>query len=671
MPGKPLSFRRGCGRNQQLLDEVKVHVRRDNKLRARFAVIDVSPPTNVQENKRYRSTILRWADTRSRQKAIVEKSGHDIVWWIDSFGWQFNPDIRGKEVDPFICYDFQAKGLRRTMRRLLEFRLPCVWEKSRKLGASWLLVYLMAQQSAFVSRQKFLVLSHNEDAVNRPDDPDSLFWKVRFVFEMLPEWMRPGMRKLVKSFYFPRTRSSITSSATTKKAGVGGRGIVICDEFSKHPNAYDILGQTVDTGPQLFVGTHYGIGGAFYDLTVRPDMFKEVFHWTHHPDRQRGLYKSNPVLPQGYEILDKDYEYGHQCSCCSRSIGDFPLGEHTECCEEKGVSREYQFITDGQPDGGFAPGIRSPYYDHECAKRNNPRDVAMHLDINPKGSQSSFFNGMILRRYVTEICRPPIWRGDIKVDHESAKPVRLYEVPDGPIKLWVSPRSENELPVGKYAGGGDISVGTGATPSVFSAGDAMTCKKVLEYVRSDYYPDKFALYVVALCWLMKDFDGKPALLAWESNGPGLVFGKEVIQHGYKNIYWRVSDPLVPGIKKKAENAGVYMTPKMKRLTLDSYKIAIQSYELANYSEGAIGECSMYRYGKSRDTVEHPLEASDDPEVSRSNHGDIVIGDAIMWMMLQRLGAGKELRRKEAEKPPEKGSFLYRRMMRQQKERVIY
>lgn len=621
----------------------------------------IPAPRDTADNKLYRALVLQWADTPDRQRRCRERCKADICWFIDTFGWQFNPDNRGREVEPFICFEFQAKVLTRTLRRLLELRMPVLWEKSRKLGASWMMIYIEIQQCIFHTRQKFLNLSHSEEAVNKPDDPDSLFWKMRLVLDYLPRWMCSAKR-LKKSFWFYESRSSITSSATTERAGVGGRGVVMADEFSKHPKAYQVLGQTHDTGPQLFVGTHYGVGGAFYDLTLRPDMHKEVMHWTDHPDRRKGLYRSNPALPLGYEILDTDFEYGNQCSCCSGLVR-VPEGEHTPCCEEKGVSRPYQFITDGKPTGGPHPGERSPYYDYECVKRGNERDVAMHLDINPQGSQSEYFSAIFLRKYIDRCCRPPVWVGELAIERDSGLPVKLVEREDGPIKLWRYPKNDIELPPGNYAGGADLSAGVGNTPSVFSAGDADTDEKVLEFATARMYPEDFALYVHGLCHLLRTSDGTACLLTWESNGPGNIFGKEVMGLGYRRVWYRAVQRMFAGVLTSS-NAGWHNNPTAKRTLFDAYRTALYGYSLVNPSEPAVLECTLYRFSDKRDAIEHPRDvATDRPEEARSNHGDRPMADALMWMMMQELGAGRVRKLRQKEEAPPVGSLAYRRTKR--------
>lgn len=630
----------------------------------------LAPPKDVTENRLYRAWLLQACDTQARQTAVMERSAEDIVWWIDSTCWQYNPDERGHEVEPFICYEFQETALRRTMKRLLEFRLPVLWEKSRKLGATWLAMFLEIHQCLFHKRQKFLNLSHSEQAVYRPDDPDTLFWKMDFIHQHLPDWMTRAVRKKKLTFWYPGTQSSATGAATTERSGVGGRGTVIADEFSKHPKDWEILGQTVDTGPQLFIGTHYDLGSAFYDLSRRPDTYKILMHWTDHPKRRQGRYRSDPTLPLGYEILDTAFVFPPQCPKCS-GLTTVRVGEPTPCCsedEDQVLARPYCFITDGKPTGGPHPGIRSPAYDFECVKRANERDMAMHWDINPQGSQSQFFDSIMLRQRIMEHCFEPYWRGELRCDTSAGRPLRLVPDSEGPLKLWIRPTSNEAVPVGLYGGGSDLSTGGGNTPSVFSLGDAATGLKVLEFATAHLSPERFAPYVTALCWLFHDKDGTPALLAWEANGPGEMFGKTVIGLGYRRLYYRRSEQFFR-TATKSDVPGWWSNPSSKRVLFDSYKAALVSRAFVNRSEPALRECSQYRYSDRKDAVEHPKDIGGErPEEARSNHGDRVMADALCWLALEQLGAGRPVALRTEEEPPPIQSFAWRRMRREQQKR---
>jgi hypothetical protein len=557
---------------------------------------------------------------------MLEACRLDVLFWINAFVYQFNPNAMGegsREIGPFITWDFQDEAVR-TILGCIRDRRDLLIEKSREMGASWLCLLVMGHGFLFLPRQKVLTISRNEAAVDRPGDSDALFWKLDFVLSYLPDWMTRGrVERRKMGFYNPLTQSSITGQASTGKAGVGGRATwMFIDEFSQIQEDYEVLHRTSDTTScRIFNGTHVGIDTAFHELSQRVDIRKLQMHWTQHPDKKKGLYRYDKATNRIVR-LDPHYEY----------------------------PEDYRFVLSEAPAGGPYPGLRSPWYDHQCTRKVSPRAVAMDLDIDPGGSQSQFFEPLTVRQLRDEFCREPLWQGDIAHDRDSGKPVGLVKAEGGPLKLWVIPRNDLALPHGKYGAGADVSTGTGATNSVFSAGNALTGEKILEYANPHILPEHFAAVCAALCWLLTDEYGTPALFAWEHAGPGMVFGDRIIQLGYRNIYFREAHQTL-GHGKRSDVPGWYPSNQQKTLLLDAYRAALFHRHFINRSAEAMSERELgpYRYNARSGFVEHPHDCgSEDPTGARINHGDRVIADALAWKMMQRLGAGG---RAEPKPPP--------------------
>jgi len=593
-----------------------------------------SIPTALAPNLRRRLHVLR-AVRRNRKyrRAVLAICRNDIVAFANLLVWQYNPDNVGDEVGPWITWDWQAAALRRTMARLFKKgRSDMLWEKSREMGATWLAVILIVHLCLFHPNKTVLCLSHKEEAIRKPGDAKgTLFGKIDFLLSCLPEFLTEGIRQNKLTYTFPNG-STITGAATTEAAGVGDRcSLIVLDEFSKYRQkiAYEIWGATADTGPRLIIGTHYGVSGCYYDLSQRNDMPKEVMHWTLHPEKRRGLYRSDPSLPGGYEILDKDYV--------------FPP--------------DYDFVRTGKPfDGpawietpwykGPAVGIRSPWYDFECSRRANDRDVAQHLDIAPKQSQHNYFDSVMVMT-LQEATQDPLGEYDIRLDPVTGDPLGLVPMEGGPVKLWINPAEQDAagmvtaVPADGYAIGADISQGTGASNSVCSIGSKTTGRKVCEVAVSDLDPKDFALMCIALGRMFKTHDGTAALMNWEINGPGGLFGRVLKEKHYTRVFLRESKDIMRG-NTVSEIPGYNMSVQgAKRNLLDQYTIALRDRLFINLSYDAFEDCKAYRFSDTKDTVEHPKHAGGpDPSGARSNHGDRVIADALCVAGLKRLGLGK-------------------------------
>lgn len=571
-------------------------------------------PKDRGENLKFRLKLLQLCkQSKKHREAVKEMCRRDVLAYINLFVWQFNPRKKGgREIGPFITWDFQDEAVL-TMLECIEKDDDLFIEKSREMGASWLCLIAIEWLWHFHAWQKFLVISRNEDAVDDRADPDSLFWKIDFIHENLPGWLMPkGWEKKAHrirlSFTNPENRSTITGQASTGKAGVGGRAsAMFIDEFSQIKEDYEVLHRTSDTtGCRIFNGTHKGQGTAFHELSQRVDIRKLVMHWTQHPDKWPGAYRYVPGENR-IEVLDKTYEY----------------------------PADFEFVHSEAPAGGPHPGIRSPWYDRECLRKGNPRAVAMDLDIDPGGSVAQFFNPLTIRSLIVQYCRPPLWEGDVAYDPDSGKPEGLIQLPGGPLKLWLELR-EGKPPRGKYGAGADISTGFGATNSCLSWCSGTTGEKVGEYATANTVPERLAVIAVAICYLFVDEDGQPCLFGWEHHGPGLTFGKKVVELGYPNIFFREAHASLAG-GKISNIPGWYPSNEQKLLLLNDYRAALDARQFVNRSEIAMKECLPYRYDDSGNVV-HPHEVkAEDPTGARINHGDRVIADALCWKMAKSFG----------------------------------
>ncbi len=567
------------------------------------------------------------------RKGLIEACRLDICFYINTFVWQYNPDNIGREVEPFILWDFQEAALRRTIQRLFVEQRRVLWEKSRELGATWLALIMFDWMSLFHDWKSFLCISHTEEAVDKEGKRNTLFYKIRFMHERLPDWITRGVKKRKLSFTYPHTKSVIEGSATTERSGVGGRSTgLLLDEFSKHRKDREILGQTADTGPCLFIGTHYGVGTAFYELTTRPDMFKVVMHWSQHPQKKKGLYRS---VDGKVEVLDKSYA--------------FPA--------------DYQFVMDGSPLGGPYPGLRSPWYDAECIERGNPRDVAMHLDNNPSGSTHQSWNPMIVRDLIHKHCSVPYWEGDLVYDLDSAEPDALVPRLDGVLKLWLNPDVHGKPPMGVYGVSCDLSHGTGTTPSCLSVGNIETGEKVGELVTPFLDPKQFAVLAVAICNLFQNQYGEPAKLVWEVNGPGTTFRDRVVELGHRNLFKRVSKERVT--RQITENIGWYSNLEAKNQLLLEYRLAVYRGRFLNHSRLAMEETLVFQFDEANREFSSAENSPNDLSGAKASHGDRVIADALLWLLMK-----DEEPQRVLEKPKEipQNSFAGRRLLREARRR---
>lgn len=615
-------------------------------------------PKDPVLNVKFRIEVLqRCASDPEFRVGIREMCARDIIFFIDVFGWQFNPKLKGYEADaPFVCWDFQEAALldrpettgRPGILWCYEKNRTCVVEKSRDMGISWLFLFLQDWLCIFGYNVQCLDISRGEKQVDHKS-PDSLFWKIREIHAALPEFITGEILQQELYFGFEGRRSYITGEASTGKAGVGGRASVIfIDEFSQIREDKAVRARTASTSDcRFFNGTHVGVGSEFYKLTQTPEIAKIQMHWSRHPKKKPGLYKFNQARNK-VEYLDPDYVY----------------------------PPDYQFVTDGRPFGGPHPGLRSPWYDVKVLEIGDERSVAEDLDMNPSGSVSQFYQAKVINDMVLEYARPPCWQGDVvKVDGK----YELYEaghneegpLKDGswPLKLWIQPDHYGNVMEAIYKFGCDLSWGYGATNSCISILNAETGERVGEYVRPDMYPEVLAPIVVWLAKLFHEIGGQTAELIWETQGPGTRFGKEVIELAYLRIYWNQNE-LAPFAKKKRREPGWFPEPKAKYQLHDAYRSALRNKDFLNHCEIALEECLLFQQSDDGSRVFHTGSLTcDDPSGAGVNHGDRTTSDALAW----KLAAGHAKRAREEQKKDTEAPLLslaWRRQYRKDQERRV-
>lgn len=586
-------------------------------------------PRDEEDNVAWRSHITAAClKDPSLRDDVWEMCKEDILFYVSSFVWQYNPDRQGFEAGPFIPWDFQERAILKVpgvpwnASDLYPEEAGILWciengedllaHKSRKMGASWLFLIVMEWMWHFHGMKKFLCVSKSEDAVDSKD-PDSLFWKIDFIHRHLPDWLRPKTKRVTNFFGNEVNDSSITGVASTGDAGVGGRATAMfIDEFALIKKDDKLWAHSAQTSRCRIVnGTHRGLNTMLYKLSRLPSINKLTMHWTQHPDNVRGLYRSTGY-GLGWEVLDKTYS--------------FPA--------------DFDFNCSGTPSGGPRPQIRSPWYDRQCERMGGSWAVAMDLDIDPQGSSHQYFDAVVIKELISTDCRPPLWVGDLEYDRDSAHPYRLVENKEGLVKLWITPDGNGKPPKAKYGFGADVSLGTGATPSCLTGGDGATGQKVFEYVNAFIGAEDFAVLMVAVGRLFYDGDNQGAMLCWEADGPGLKTGMKILELGYRQIYYRV-DEFKDNMRYRqkrvvADRPGWTPNAKGKLVLLESYKRALRERQFVNRSEEALDQCLMFEFD-SRGGIAHGEESSKgNPSGARVNHGDLVIADALAWKMMREV-----------------------------------
>jgi len=582
-------------------------------------------PKDLNANLRFRDEILRMAGTDPAAAAQIKAMcAEDILFYVNTFCWTYSPkDNAGYPVTPFITYEYQDESMLETARSI-ETGRDEARPKSRGTGASWMGLSVIEWFWHFRDYQSFLVVSRKQELVDKRGDPKALFWKLDFLHRHQPKWLLPSGRWLGnkdpnrKEMHLenPDNASVIDGESTTDNLAVGDRRTAIMiDEFGPFgADGYAVLTGTRDvTNCRMFYSTPRG-QNAFYDVCTKLDAHVMYLHWSRHPIFSRGLYTTDERTGD-VVLLD-------------RWRGEVEVKGDGGARRLVRLPDEYPFVLDPSDSlttlpGYTGPKLRSPWYDHQCRRCANEREIAQELDIDFVGSDYPFFDPKFIENLRKQYCRPPLLVGDLEFDRETLEPKRFVENPKGALSLWI-PLDGRGRPAAdrKFVIGSDVSAGTGASNSVSCVVDRATGEKVGALRTPHLRPNPFAEHTLALAMFFNK-----ALMIWDGSGPtGKVFRDRVVNFGYGNIYYRRNEKKVT--RAISDEPGYFLNPEAREALLEDYRAALADHRYINRSDSGMRECLQF-IRKADGTIEHSSAANTvDPSGARTAHGDETIADAL-------------------------------------------
>ena len=572
-------------------------------------------PREFMANIKWRQTALKDAANSASARAAIRKAcADDPLFFLNTFAWTYDPRKAEKRI-PFTTYPYQDEAIMRLVKCVTDGRDAGI-KKSRDMGASWVILGLIEWYWQFKDFFSALVVSRNENYVDASNDPKSLFWKIDFLIDNQPKWLKPNSISR-RSMHIGNEDNGavIDGESTTGEVARGDRrSLIMLDEFGSFAvqDGFNALAATQSaTNCRIFNSTPKGSGNAFYEIIHHSAADIITMHWSQHPNKCKGLYTSErdanghmaPKLLDNWEGVVTVSRKG--------------TNEWRKCH----YPEEYPFICDGK--------IRSPWYDTECSRAVTPTEIGQELDIDFVGSDYQFFDPIAIQTYKDQFCTKPTKVGDLVVDSSVCKVLNFTANKQGFFSLFEDPDGDNQWPKDRhFVIGVDVSAGTGASNSTAAIYDYQSRAKVAEYANPFILPDDFGRFVTGLA---KWFNS--ALVIPDRSGPtGEVFVKRMLTEGYRKIYMRRNTKKLGA--PVSDEPGVWLMPTIKTTLLQQYRDAIGHGEIKNRSSRAMDECLCF-ICKMDGTIEHSASANaHDPGGARANHGDIVIADALANLGLQ-------------------------------------
>ncbi len=553
------------------------------------------------------------------RKAMLSACAMSDVYWINAFGWTYRQRYVNEQGDtvparghlahyPMVTWPVQDEALL-TLGRCIRESEDCNIDKSRDMGATWLVLFKFTHGLLFTPECHFGVVSRKEDLVDKRGDIDSLFEKVRYIIAQLPSWMRPTIRPTYMLLVNRDLNSSIAGESTNADVGRGGRKLAYAvDEAAAIPNGEQVeasLSQT--TGCQIWVSTPKGPLTQFHQRIKEGRGVHVILPWYRHPEKAQGAR----------QVIDET--------------------------------------------GRVA--WTSPWYTKQ-AERMSAKALAQEVDLSHGQSGDVFFDYNELERHRQDHCKPPRFRGDLicvagtSDDDEIACAQQL----DGdawhllanhgraPWRFWIAMEDGRPPQHTFYVAGIDIGTGSGGSNSVMSVLDCGTGRIVAKFWDAQLSPEEFAMAAMrAGVW----FGGLTGccFLCWENNGPGGIFGRKVMRARYPAVYFHRREGTANA--DRTSRYGWHSTRQQKEVLLGVYRDALATNSVVNPCHESLDEAADYIYEDQTGRL-IPSRLREEAGGGRELHGDHVIADALAVLAMEEQG-----KQRLAERRAPRNSFRYR------------
>ncbi len=140
------------------------------------------------QNKKFRLKLLQ-VDDEYTQMLLFEYCKRNPLFYINSFVRTYNPRLPVPNI-PFITYPFQDKfilDIIDSIEKGIDHRI----EKSRDMWFSWLILAIASRWFLFKDWAS-LIWSYKQDYVDKQWDMDSAFERLRYMFNRLPQRLKPN-----------------------------------------------------------------------------------------------------------------------------------------------------------------------------------------------------------------------------------------------------------------------------------------------------------------------------------------------------------------------------------------------------------------------------------------------------------------------------------------------
>lgn len=257
-------------------------------------------------------------------QAERERCAKDILHWFDRWVYTYDPRLIGKPGGAFVQFKLWPKQ-RDLVKWLLERMAKPeegLVEKSRDVGATYVISGVALHQWLFNPGFKATFGSRTVDEVDKKDNPDSIFAKLRIMLRRLPVEMLPKGFAWSQNDNYMRIANpengAIISGDGGEDMGRGGRSsIYVLDEAAHVKNA-DAVEKALsgNTDCVVWVSSVNGMGNLFarkrHSILAPRQIFR--LHWRDDPRKTEEWAKAKEASFSDPTTWAAEYDIDYSAS---------------------------------------------------------------------------------------------------------------------------------------------------------------------------------------------------------------------------------------------------------------------------------------------------------------------------------------------------------------------
>ncbi|MEW5822061.1 MAG: terminase family protein [Cyanobacteriota bacterium] len=281
-----------------------------------------------------RSNILKLAlSSPEKLKETKDQCANNIIYWLENFCYTFDPRPKSLRNIPFMPYEYQ-RSLILSLVDCIKNGEDILIEKSRDMGATWCILYVLQWYWQFHSGYNFHLGSKKQDNVDVIGDPSTLFGKIRYNLRLQPSWLLPEGFNIKKNSTLlklinPANGNTITGESANSEFSRSGRySAIFFDEFAYWNYDKEAWSAAGDSSPcRIAVSTPFGKFNKFADLRFDSSIKKTTLHWKLHPLKSDDWYKNEKNRRTKDEIA-RELDISYLFSVEGKVYKDFDYAIH-------------------------------------------------------------------------------------------------------------------------------------------------------------------------------------------------------------------------------------------------------------------------------------------------------------------------------------------------------